>query len=173
VFSSIHSMNTVGYCSSIEGLVQLAPPTNHPVPFAFSAAQTILVTHYVDCSTEQPAITESGSFDDDHQSLPRPWPTQPQASFISSDSAQKPLLCLEIASGSAANHMPELMEQGGSQVLLPGSLREFGEFSIVELALSPSKHAASANSKTSKQRTFAWKVQKVDFHRLGCVRGRM
>lgn len=59
------------------------------------------------------------------------------------------LLCMEIASGA-----PWLPAKWLPHVLLPGSLRERGEFSVVELGLF------------QQGRTFAWKVANVDIHNV-------
>lgn len=98
-------------------------------------------------------------------------------------------MCLEIASGSASSCMPELIKQGNSQLLLPGSLRERGEFCILEMALeeelltkqqrlrehefssAPSKPGTT--SRSNQTRSFTWKLQKVDFHQLGRARDRI
>ncbi|GKY91122.1 hypothetical protein MPSEU_000085000 [Mayamaea pseudoterrestris] len=188
------NMCAIGYSRSVEDLIQLAPPPNHPIPFTHPASQTILVTHYVDCSFESFVGTNGRSQDDkDSHHVSQPLTTQMHASFLDcADLAPNPL-CLEIASGSAAEHAPELIRKGDNQVLRPGSLRERGEFCILEVALlengpetlngstkehhedivCPSSKRPSSSKTTKHQRTFAWKVQKVDFHRLGRARDRI
>lgn len=78
-------------------------------------------------------------------------------------------LCLEIASGSATT-LPAKWISGKLQqdrksrmrgpLLLPGSLRERGEFSILNLSL------VEQNEKSLERRRFAWEVQSVDFHHI-------
>jgi hypothetical protein len=126
------------------------------------------------------------------QTIKRPWDVEQHASFAQSPLSEK-LLCLEIASGSAASHKPELIEEGACQVLLPGSLRERGEFCILEVVLLEDEKKENCSSSRSvkllkeirrpessptsstnnTKRTFAWKVQKVDFHRMGRFRERI
>lgn len=80
-------------------------------------------------------------------------------------------LCLEIASGYAAQHAPTWMRD--RQVLLPGSLRERGEFSIVRVSLVPvatNDDVASSSKQQPQpqhpQHRFHWEVQTIDFHVL-------
>lgn len=97
----------------------------------------------------------------------KPWPIE-HATFLDSAAAQQ-LLCLEIASGSASRHRAELIRDGKKQVLLPGSLRERGEFCIIEVALEEVGDNAmeeNAGHLRSSDRRFAWNVHKVDFHQL-------
>jgi hypothetical protein len=223
------SMSSKGYCRTLEGLIRLAPPSNHPLHFSHPSSQTILVTHYVDCSSEannkldtsaaaKPSddqhfnpcngsplwtMTSPASLSDLPHSLShtgyRPWPSEEHATFLNSTLVQQQL-CLEIAAGSAMRNRPELIEQGSTQVLLPGSLREHGEFCVLEVALQEkdgdlsastpslppasssvealkvqrdSDLAASDPSIPSSRHSFAWKVQKVDFHRVARFRDRV
>jgi len=102
-----------------------------------------------------------------------PWPID-HGEFLR-DASTSRLLCLEIASGSAVSHpaawisdsaSPNGSHGGGGgnsngPLLLPGSLRERGEFSILTVAL------IEQSDKTEQQRRFAWEVQSVDIHYLG------
>lgn len=117
------------------------------------------------------------------------WPAT-HDTFLESSSSQHQL-CLEIASGSAAKHSPKVIKSGGTTILLPGSLRERGEFCLVDMALmerettstdsasdtsaattaSKGSGAGSASGqKASSKKKFAWKVSNVDIHRLGRFR---
>lgn len=79
-----------------------------------------------------------------------PWPTD-HGTFLQSATVQQ-LLCLEIASGST-QRKPELIADAKKQILLPGSLRERGEFCILVMGLE------------RKQR-FGWNIRSVDFHNI-------
>jgi hypothetical protein len=126
-----------------------------------------------------------------HSTTSAPWPSSGHEDFIRSEATQQHL-CFEIASGSAAHIAPKWImsrtddcatgqfdetfhsapradDSNGNfharslgPVLLPGSLRERGEFSIVQLSLveqkPPGRHLLP--------RRFAWKVQNVDFHHI-------
>jgi hypothetical protein len=125
---------------------------------------------------------------------PKPWPMEHET-FVDTALVQQ-FLCLEIASGAAAKHKPEIIKRGKSQLLLPGSLRERGEFCILEVSLEEQKKKTngakgmsdgnknddkqsddeSLSRAAAKQRpssTFAWKVTKVDFHKLNRFRERI
>ena len=77
-------------------------------------------------------------------------------------------LCLEIASGSSAKRPPEWRKHpSGTSVLLPGSLRERGEFCLVDLAIVPSNLEESEGDIGGNDTTkFMWKVTNVDFHNM-------
>jgi hypothetical protein len=90
------------------------------------------------------------------------------------ESDTRQLLCLEIASGAAKWHEAKWIKSDGissnndSDVLMPGSLRERGEFCLVELGLV--EDTLEAVSDSGKQHaTFRWKVVNVDVHRLNQV----
>jgi len=209
-----------GYCATLEQLLKLSPPPQHPVPFKFATAQSILVTHYVDCQPMRATTSDDrGGEAGDSEYLPangmplwtldkedRPWPVE-HAAFLDSVTAQQ-LLCLEIASGSSARHKPELLHLGKKPILMPGSLRERGEFCIVEMSLEedlPAASSASSRGDTSaagdggsaspageknkpwrtgttskpapaacatsdRDRSFVWKLSKVDFHQVNRFR---
>ena len=106
-----------------------------------------------------------------------PWPVNHQE-FLQDDNTSR-LLCFEIASGSAVSHPAEWRNpshgttrdgvrstagngtsSASGPVLIPGSLRERGEFSIVTVSLVEQ----SANT---EPRRFAWEVRSVDFYNIG------
>lgn len=151
--------------------------------------------------TESSSENESGSFrcafsddegDGNHHSDSKmsknlPWPDG-HNEFLRSPTTQQNL-CIEIASGYAADHEPTWIDgrktirtargrlkskkkvghplrECGGPVLLPGSLRERGEFCILELALIDQKTTTKQSSATKHDRRFAWEVQDVKFHRM-------
>jgi hypothetical protein len=191
-----------GYCSTLQRLLQLAPKpkqsqTHSPaVNFHSLRAQTVLVTHYVhglaltappeESQEDSAPANDSPSWCTNEESS-MPWPAT-HDSFLKSSSSQHQL-CLEIASGSSAKHSPKVIESRGTTILLPGSLRERGEFCLVDMALMERDASATSASDTSASdspaskgsagstsgrkaspKTFAWKVSNVDIHRLGRFR---
>jgi len=122
------------------------------------------------------AVVEDDEDDAKAGSSAVPWPSN-HSEFLRSESTAS-LLCLEIASGSAVNHpaawisskhdtsarkgTSSIGRNSRGPVLLPGSLRERGEFSILTLALVEQP----AKTQGEQQRRFAWGVQSVDFHHL-------
>jgi hypothetical protein len=135
-----------------------APSTE--IPWKAPQPQSILVTHYVD----SPAITRC---DDSSPSNPRmPWPAgSDRQDFYDTN---RELLCLEIASGSSRYHpaqwiqSPKDKPDWKTNVLLPGSLRERGEFSLVHLGLVETRDDQSPN-----ETRFEWKVMDIHIHRIG------
>ena len=127
------------------------------------------MTHYADLDTydDVPNGSPSWAIEPD-----LPWPIQDHEVFMKSFLATQ-LLCLEIASGSSAKSPPEWRKHpSGTSVLLPGSLRERGEFCLVDLAVVPATVEGKAVSTpaTSKGKDeptkFVWKVTNVDFHNI-------
>lgn len=117
-----------------------------------------------------------------------PWPTNPgrdtvrrRQEFLEDNREQ---ICFEIASGMARLLPPKWIRPSKMStsvqpdVVLPGSLRERGEFSIVHLSLVRASSSASstpgstfsqqhAQQQRSQQNpTFCWKVTHVEFHHL-------
>lgn len=113
-----------------------------------------------------------------------PWPND-HNEFLMDNSTSRHL-CFEIASGSAVSHPAAWLNNNNNKervrsvesrsiasvgssgcskgpVLLPGSLRERGEFSIIKVALVE-------QSTKREQRQFAWEVQNVDFYNIGSYR---
>jgi hypothetical protein len=146
----------------------------------------VLVTHYVhglqltadETLEDEAPANDSPSWCTNKESA-MPWPATHET-FVESSSSQHQL-CLEIASGSAAKHSPKVINSGGTTILLPGSLRERGEFCLVDMALmerdtstASASGTASPTTPTSGRKTspkkFAWKVSNVDIHRLGRFR---
>ena len=95
---------------------------------------------------------------------PMPWPkddssdwSRSHEDFLSDHDTQQNL-CLEIASGAAVWHDAQWIRppphSSEASVLFPGSLRERGEFCMVEMGLMEAG------------RTFEWKVVNVEFQRL-------
>lgn len=149
----VHS--SPGFCSTLERLLHLgpAPPSHAPLEFHTLQSQSILVTHYVDLDDKKNDADCDTSTTT--KEAPLPWPRD-HASFCTANDS---LLCLEIASGSSPQHPARLIRQGTVPILLPGSLRERGEFCLLDLSLSERRHHAS-------ERRFAWKVNNVNFHRV-------
>jgi len=150
-----------------------------------------LITHYEDSAS---LLGESSVHSIDNEWHPvngsplwalekedKPWPVE-HSTFLQSSTVQK-LMCLEIASGSASRHKPELLVRGKKQILLPGSLRERGEFCILEVCLVeqssdtqvPLSHTVPADTSnksvpSTSGRKFAWNLERVDFHKLNRFR---
>jgi hypothetical protein len=95
---------------------------------------------YLDYDDAAAAAAANGSpaWAIEHRDLPRdlPFPMKDHDLFTKSSLAQE-MLCLEIASGSATFRRARLVKKGRAHLLLPGSLRKRGEFSIVDLCLAP------------------------------------
>jgi hypothetical protein len=149
-----------GYHQTLQKLLELPGPPQHPVPFATSQAQTVLVTNYADLSKD--------STD--------PWPPEHEV-FLESD-ASKRLLVLEIACGSAVGHPPQFCPKGTRAgeststatatrppVLLPGSLRERGEFSLVEMSLVRDGSNSSSRGGGGPAK-YRWTVRNVEFFNI-------
>lgn len=134
-----------------------------------------------DDSSVSATTSDEGSSTESEESIIRsketasrsPWPID-HDQFLANTSTQQHL-CLEIAGGSAAIHPPAWIcstarsKIGGSNqqsakessVLLPGSLRERGEFCILQLSLVENKQIES-----SPRPRFSWEVLQVDFHQV-------
>uniref|UniRef100_A0A7S3P6W0 Uncharacterized protein n=1 Tax=Amphora coffeiformis TaxID=265554 RepID=A0A7S3P6W0_9STRA len=157
-----------GYCSTLGRLLELAPPVHPALPFLSEQSQTILVTHYADLDNYDDAPANGSPSWAIEESRDLPWPMQDHDTFLNSLVANN-LLCLEIASGSSAKRPPEWRKhRGGTSVLLPGSLRERGEFCLVDLAIVPanledSQESLDAGNSSTK---FAWKVTDILFHSI-------
>ena len=198
LIDSQHSLK--GYFPTLLRLLKLAPAPNNPLPFARSLSQSILVTHYVDFQdivdenndhchmengysvhlSEDEPLNGSPSWAIERHS-PWPSPSDDRDDFVKSKVVQQ-LLCLEIASGSAAHHLPHLQKRGNVNVLFPGSLRTRGNFAIVDLSVSSipnptskadeksleeEKNTRKSNSNVGQHPggiKFHWKVTNVDFH---------
>jgi hypothetical protein len=141
-----------------------------------------LVTHYADLDTYEDDLPANGSpswaIEAD-----LPWPNgHDHDGFLKSRLATQQL-CLEIASGSSAKRPREWRKSshGGANVLLPGSLRERGEFCFVDLALVPTSttggggtsmstsnyhHGQDTDGVHDTKTKFCWKVTNVDWHEL-------
>lgn len=96
----------------------------------------------------------------------RPWPSE-HSDFVESSLIQEQL-ALEIASGGGASQKPKEMQKGNVRIIIPGSLRERGEFCLVDMSLMEQalkKNIASAPP-AKKKTTFAWCVRNVEFHTM-------
>jgi hypothetical protein len=172
-----------GYCSTLSKLLKLAPKQDQSILFRSPSdkGQSILITHYMDCRSllqqGDDSLDDLSDFQEDGypsagpeetKETSMPWPRDHDA-FLESTLAQHHL-CLEIASGSAADHVPALIRKGNGNkkvgpVLLPGSLRQRGEFCIVQLSLVE-QAAGEAEQRRAEPLRFAWEVANVDFHRV-------
>jgi hypothetical protein len=159
-----------------------------------------MVTHYVHGLSQRPksndpcdnVISANGSPSWTTTESEMPWPAAHET--LLQDNATQQHLCLEIASGSATQHKPQVIETAasasssfspdsssssnsggcGTTVLLPGSLRERGEFCLVDMALmdaatgksAGSTPATAASLKAPAASKLTWRVKNVDFHRL-------
>jgi len=109
--------------------------------------------------------------DDDNDSIgagDRPWPPE-HSNFIESSLVQEHL-ALEIASGGGVSQRPKEMQKGNVRIVIPGSLRERGEFCLVDMSLMEQtvkkNMTASTASPATKKSTFAWRVRSVEFHNM-------
>lgn len=113
--------------------------------------------------------------DDDNSSTGssgiRPWPPE-HSKFMDSSLVQEHL-ALEIASGGGTSQRPKDIQKGNVRIVIPGSLRERGEFclvdmSLVEQAVIKSMAAVTASTPTApkKKKSYAWSVRNVEFHNM-------
>lgn len=152
-----------GYCSTLKHLLQIAPPVHQVLPFTSEQSQTILVTHYADLDNYEDVPANSCPSWAIEPDLP--WPMQDHDAFMNSLLANQ-LLCLEIASGSSAKRPPEWRKHpSGTSVLLPGSLRERGEFCLVDLAVVPLQDSQRSLGRKDATK-FSWKVTNVAFRNI-------
>lgn len=131
-----------------------------------------MVTHYVDLDTSYEDDVPANGSPSWAIEADLPWPIQDHDSFLKSPMATKQL-CLEIASGSSAKRPREWRKHpNGMSVLLPGSLRERGEFCFVDIALVEVAITDATNDEDSLEGghdgtpKFCWKVTNVDWHTL-------
>lgn len=113
--------------------------------------------------------------DDDNSSTGsngiRPWPPE-HSKFMDSSLVQEHL-ALEIASGGGTSQRPKHIQKGNVRIVIPGSLRERGEFCLVDMSLMEqavikSMAAATASTATApkKKKSYAWSVRNVEFHNM-------
>jgi hypothetical protein len=139
------------------------------IPWKASRPQSIMVTHYVDSL----ALTKCDDSSPDSNPT-MPWPTTSANDRQDFYDANRELMCLEIASGSSRSNpaqwiqspFPEDKPNWKANVLLPGSLRERGEFSLVHLGL-----IETSGDRTSNATQFEWKVMDIHIHRIGEFHG--
>lgn len=167
------------YYPTLSRLLRLAAPSDlktaaslTPIPLKAAQPQSILVTHYVDGL----ALTINDDCATDSKSS-MPWPLTDHASGSSGASDREEfyesnshLLCLEIASGSSHSNPAKWIQTPFSEsrpdlkvnVLLPGSIRERGEFSLVHVGFVETSNEDDASAKRCE-----WKVLNIEIHRLG------
>jgi hypothetical protein len=143
--------NRRDYESTLDRLIELSSHTSDLVP-ATAAITTLLVTNYMGSRPKSTAgrSGESGSVPafspfpphSDHD----PWPTG-HAEWLKSRAAS---VCLEVAAGVGSNKEPSYDPE--SRLLVPGSLRQSGCFSIVTLTASGDR--------------MRWSVASVEQHRV-------
>ena len=121
------------------------------------------MTHYVDSSSNSSSSTSTSTTTLTareertaavDQPFRRPWPDEHDTFCREHGSS----VSLEIASGSSQFHPARMIEKEGMAILLPGSLRERGEFCLLDLKLDRT---------SSKSRRFTWCVKSVNIHRMG------
>lgn len=165
------------YISTLSRLLHLpahagtnAAASSTEIPWKATQPQSVLVTHYVDSLplTKLDCPTESNST--------MPWPTNLESGASNANERQefydsnRYQMCLEIASGSSRSipaqwiqsPFPETRPDLKANVLLPGSLRERGEFSLVYLGL-----VDACDDRDASEKSFEWKVLDIHIHRLG------
>jgi hypothetical protein len=108
------------------------------------------IDDYTEAAAAAAAAAANGSpswaIEQPQQQRDLPFPLQDHNLFIHSLLAQR-MLCLEIASGSATHRPARLIKKGRVHLLLPGSLRKRGEFSIVDVSLTPDEDDNNNNNK--------------------------
>ena len=99
------------------------------------------------------------------------WPPE-YSKFVESSVVQENL-ALEIASGGGVSQRPKEIQKGNVRIVIPGSLRERGEFCLVDMSLMEqavkknfTAASTSAASSAKKKSTFAWRVRSVEFHSI-------
>jgi hypothetical protein len=98
------------------------------------------------------------------------WPPEYRR-FVESSVVQENL-ALEIASGGGFAQRPKEIQKGNVRIVVPGSLRERGEFCLVDMSLmeqAVKKNLAAASTSAAsakKKSTFAWRVRSVEFHNM-------
>ena len=98
--------------------------------------------------------------DGEEESFDPPWPTEHEA-FCALPLVQEHVI-LEIASGlnsSGATVKPMELPKGKVRVVLPGSLRERGEFCLVDVAFMKDPYQPRTND-------YRWRVRRTRFHTL-------
>lgn len=166
-----------GYFSTLSRLLRLPAHTSTnnassstEIPLKAAQPQSVLVTHYVDSL----ALTRFDSSADSNPTMP--WPIKLESGSSSSNDRQdfydsnSNLVCLEIASGSSRSIPAQWIQSPFSEnrpdlkanVLLPGSLRERGEFSLVYMGL-----VETCNDRDPSEKRFEWKVLDINIHHLG------
>ncbi|CAB9498371.1 expressed unknown protein [Seminavis robusta] len=102
--------------------------------------------------------------------VPKPWPPD-HSNFVGSSLVQEHL-ALEIASGGGVSQRPKEVQKGNVRIVIPGSLRERGEFCLVDMSLveqAVKKNMTTAASSPPAKKikpTFAWRVGSVEFHNM-------
>ena len=70
---------------------------------------------------------------------------------------------------------PQEVQKGNVRIVIPGSLRERGEFCLVDMSLveqvvkknnMTASAAAASTASAKKKSTFAWRVGNVEFHNM-------
>lgn len=98
----------------------------------------------------------------------RPWPPE-HSKFLDSPMIQEHL-ALEIASGGGTSQRPKDIQKGNVRIVIPGSLRERGEFCLVDMSLIDQvvmksiATASTASSPTKMKKS--WSVSNVEFHNM-------
>ena len=103
---------------------------------------------------------EDGSDQEEEESFDPPWPTEHEA-FCALPHVQEHVI-LEIASGlnsSGATVKPMEVPKGKVRVVLPGSLRERGEFCLVDVAFMKDPYQPRTND-------CRWRVRKTRFQTI-------
>lgn len=114
-------------------------------------SQAILVTQ---TGTEETATENDESFD---------WPKDHLA-FLDSPRAQMQVV-LDVASGLSS--CPPLdVQRGKVRLVAPGSLREHGDFALIDLALYQDASSKPAYSSSPERRKYSWRVDRVQFRNM-------
>lgn len=159
------------YCESLKDLVQMAPPLSavtemQPSKYTYAASidglqqtslfQSILVTYYHHYQGSQEEADDNEETSEEVESFDPPWPLEHEA-FCALPIVQEHVL-LEIAAGrnSKGESVSKMQVPKGPNmnVILPGSLRERGDYCLVDIAFMQVDNG------------YQWRVQHTQFLNL-------
>jgi hypothetical protein len=188
------------FCQELLELVESAPPISsicqlppaertHPLVdelLRSSLFQTILVTQFHHWQPpedmQKPGALNgtssdhgTGDSDSDDECFDPPWPSEHEA-FCAQPLIQDQVV-LEIAAGfnsKGATAQPMELPKGKMKVVLPGSLRERGEFCLVDVAFMKDPSSAALKTPRSSRSVsppkssgdYRWMVRQTRFHCL-------
>jgi hypothetical protein len=136
---------------------------DHDDPLPVPTTTTTATTNNDKTSTGE----EQDEEDEDEESFDPPWPSEHEA-FCALPLVQEHVV-LEIASGlnsSGTTVKPMEVPKGKVRVILPGSLRERGEFCLVDVAFMKDNDPYNNNNNHHRPDDYRWRVRKTRFQTL-------